>query len=155
MPSEIRLEIFGEKVIARRLERFGEGISDFRPLFNRIVTVLEESTVENFATEGHGTWPPLSPRYAAWKAEHYPGKPIMRRTDRLYDSLVGKGAGAVRDIQETRMRYGTTVPYAAIHQKGGATIPQRRVVHLLEERKKAVMKEVQRFVVAASRGEEL
>src|SRR5262249_32662130 len=31
---------------------------------------------------GH-TWTPLSPKYAAWKAIHFPGRPILQRTGAL------------------------------------------------------------------------
>lgn len=148
--TEIRLEIFGEDVIARRLERFGENISDLRPLFNRIIPVLEQIAEETFATKDHGSWPPLSPKYKEWKDANYPGKPMMRLTDRLYNSLTGKGSGAVRIIGPATLTYGTTVPYGIMHQKGGSILPQRRVIHLTPEDKKRIMKEVQRFLVEAS-----
>src|SRR5688572_696289 len=32
---------------------------------------------------------PLNPVYAAWKAKHFPGKPVLERTGRLRDSLSG------------------------------------------------------------------
>lgn len=147
--TEIRLEVFGEEVIARRLSRFGENVSDFKPLFENIMTLLEGISAETFATQDSGAWPALSPKYAEWKNANYPGKPLMRLTDRLYQSLTTKGSGSVRQIQQTSMRFGTTVPYAAMHQSGGGTLPRRRVVHLVEDDKKKIMKEVHRFVVAA------
>ena len=145
---QITLEVFGDKILSRKLSRFGEGVSDFRPAFIFIVEDLRTATVNLFKTEGHGQWPPLSPKYAAWKKANFSGQPIMRASDMLYDSLIKKGRGGIEEIDKLTMRWGTNVPYARFHQKGAGHLPVRRVVHLVEDEKKAIVKQVQRYVVS-------
>ena len=145
MVIEMRLEVLGEAQLVRRLSRFGENVKDFRPAFETIVDRLRVATEELFDAEGRG-WPPLSPKYAAWKEIHYPGQPIMRRTDTLYGSLVGRTGGSILEIQPLEMRWGTSVDYARYHQQG-AGVPQRRVINLAENEKVGIMKELQIYLV--------
>ena len=146
MAIDFTFEIFGEEQIARRLSRFGDGVEDFRPAFGSIVERLREDTQEQFSQAGRGLWPPLSPAYAAWKAVHYPGKPIMRRSDHLYNSLVGRSGDSVLVMQPMEMRWGTKTSYAKYHQLGKG-VPQRRVVDLSELEKKMIIKELQAYMV--------
>jgi hypothetical protein len=52
---------------------------------------VEHAFREQFDSQGvrltGEVWAPLSPRYAAWKARHFPGMPILRRTDVLFASM--------------------------------------------------------------------
>lgn len=40
------------------------------------------------ATTGQGSWPRLSPRYAAWKRKAYPGRRILVRTRETFQKFV-------------------------------------------------------------------
>jgi hypothetical protein len=77
---------------------------------------------EQFKAQGrgaHGKWKALSSAYAEWKQRHFPGKSILRRTDRLYNAAtsgtesVGRGT---RTSVGYMYRYLITVPYGEFHQ---------------------------------------
>ena len=78
-----------------QLSRFGEGISDFRPLWEQTGFLFKQDMAAQFATQGDTSgdeWAPLSEAYAAWKAKHYPGRTIGWLTGALMQSMTG-GAG--------------------------------------------------------------
>lgn len=82
---------------------------------------------QQFSSRGgrgaHGIWQPLSPEYAAIKSKMFPGKSIMRRSDKLYNSLTADGPDNISRGTNQALGYsftmGTRVKYALFHQKGG------------------------------------
>lgn len=124
-------EIEGFERVQVSLQRFGESIRDWRPFWRDYFAPWFYRQIErNFELEGRlaGGWAPLEERYAAWKAAHFPGKTILRRTDRLFNSLRFEGGqpgpeGIFRDGHES-LEVGTSVPYAIYHQRG-AVLAQR------------------------------
>ena len=76
-----------------------------------------------FSTEGSSTsggkWRALSPQYARSKASSFPGKTILRRTDRLHRSYTKSGGehlfSSIRSGGRMRVRIGSSVPYAGFH----------------------------------------
>jgi hypothetical protein len=85
----------------------------------------------DFATEGAQSgsrWAPLSPKYAAWKQQHYPGRGILLREGALKASLAGPDAPqAIFRMAPTSLEIGTSVRYALAHQnpRPGSRLPQR------------------------------
>lgn len=70
-------------------------------------------TREVFRTQGGETrWAQLSPAYRRWKREHYPGKKILRLTDRMWHAATGQSREATVDIQPKSASFGVSVPYA-------------------------------------------
>lgn len=116
-----------------------EAIKDLRPFWKKRATPLViEEMARIFATEGYGTWPPLSPPYAAQKRKYYPGKRILRKTDLYYRSVTRRGAGNVRIYERNMMTWGVDLgffasrfgfPYPIAHEKGGklGALPVRSV----------------------------
>lgn len=147
MAVEIRFTIFGEEQVARTLGRIEAAPEDARPVFEEWRTRFLRLERRQFATEGinSGGWAPLSPRYARWKAKHYPGKTILRRTDELWRSLtVGP---EVNVIEPTYMVLGSAVEYGRYHQKGTPRMPRRRPVELPEAERREWVKIMQRYIV--------
>lgn len=74
--------------------------------------VLEQTRLV-FENEGlPQAWPNLSPGYAAWKEQHYPGKTIGRRTDRMYESFTEtSNPEMIWETGPRSIRYGSRVPY--------------------------------------------
>ncbi len=119
------------------------GITDGRTVRN-LNTVLEKRSFvvakQQFSSRGgrgqHGTWQALSADYAAVKAKMFPGKPIMRRKDRLFNSLTSAGGDNISIGANTALGYsftmGTKVPYGIEHQKGGTKVkgqpPMRKLL---------------------------
>ena len=75
------------------------------------------------------TWPDLNPQYESWKADHYPGKPILIRTGALSEGF---------DFTSTRnaVKIFNSVEYFRDHQQG-IGVPQRVMMALNDERKQA------------------
>lgn len=139
--------IEGYERVSVGLSRWARQIRDFRPFWRQYVAPwFFAALVKHFHNQGIlvGGWRPLSPRYAAWKARRYPGKTILRRTDRLIRSLTWSGGVVVQGAgyggsvgpegvflaEETGAAFGTRVPYAHAHHYGAGRLPQRRILHL-------------------------
>lgn len=61
-------------------------------------------------------WAPLSVKYAAWKAIHYPGQPILVRTGALKASMTQLGApGNITIITKTGAVFGSSISYGIYH----------------------------------------
>jgi phage gpG-like protein len=114
------------------LFRWAQNIDNARPAFEAIADHQQTIWKKQFAQEGGYTnrsrWSPLSPRYAAWKQRHYPGKPILQLTGALFNSLTRRPFG-VEEITAHTMVIGTDVPYAKYHQVGGPPyLPARPII---------------------------
>lgn len=119
--------------VAQRLVLVSEALNDMRPLAGPLRSIFLSFMRRHFSSRGSYArvpWVPLSPRYAAWKARHFPGKPIMRLRDVLYGSLTQTGHPmAVNTVTRRRIEFGTRVPYARAHQHGvPGRLPQRVVI---------------------------
>lgn len=106
-------------------ERAGLDMAEYgKRLFPRLIPILEEEVKGQFAAQGRGPnrgkWEPLSYEYRKQKAKLYPGKPILRRTDKMFKGLVESASRfAQRAYSASVMHYGTSgVKYASFHQTG-------------------------------------
>ena len=131
----------------------------FRQLIVRllyvITTVEDPSTIrqleqafyqteaQQFNTQGGltGGWPPLKPRYQAWKDRNYPGLPMMVLTGRLRNSLISRSGETIFMADPQGLRIGTRVPYAMYHQFGTRTMQARPVVPM-----EAILDRMQRIL---------
>lgn len=143
----ITIAIGNETQFDREISRFSNGVSDFRVVAPSILTALRSIVADQFASQGRGLWRPLSKRYAAQKARKYPGKTILRRTDRMYDSLVKRTASSIVSINKNELTYGTSVPYASFHQAGTKKMPARKIIALTEADNDRIVKAVQARLV--------
>ncbi len=146
--SRLYIELDGDVQLDRDLARHMAWILDNSPAFDHMADVLFTSETKQFQTEGKfasGGWAPLSPRYARWKAKHYPGRGILERTRRLKRSLTRRPFGIER-IRANEMEIGTDVPYATYHQHGGTNLPQRRPLELREATRNQMVKILQRHI---------
>jgi phage gpG-like protein len=146
----VTFAIMGDVVLARAMSRFGEGVSDFRPVWEQIRDDFVRIEGEQFDSEGGRggePWAPLSSSYAAWKAKHFPGMPIMRLTGQLWSQLA-VGTGLFVDLRPMELHMYPTAFYAAIHQQGSpkTNMPARRLVALTEDDKMGWMKMIQNYV---------
>lgn len=132
------------------LSRMREDIADWREFWlKRFIPLFRRYVLEDFVIEGARSgsrWAALSPGYAAWKAEHAPGKGILVLSGALKASLVGDGAGSVVRATATSLEIGTTVPYAMYHQTGTRHMPQRPPLRVNMAFMTAVGGEMNRFV---------
>lgn len=145
---DINIEAFGETHVARTLQVAADRSRDMSEPLGELMDQILDSVEAQFDTEGaaaHGVpWQKLSDLYGAWKAEHYPGRPILVRDgamkaamlDRLTAVHVGPEEAVYEPVSEI----------AGFHQSGADWIgpawgrgevahhlPARRMVDLSEE----------------------
>jgi phage gpG-like protein len=126
MSVEVTVSVEGEDELARAFGLMSGAVNDWRPYWPDIAAVFYISESARFSSGGFGTWPPLSSGYAAFKAKHYPGQPILVRTGLLRESLTSRtGAGAIYEESALELTLGTNVPYAKYHQTGTSKMPAR------------------------------
>lgn len=149
MPVTLTFGVLGEEQVARTLDRLADRAEDLTPAWEVLRQRFLRVELRQFASEGRysGGWAPLSPRYAAWKARHYPGKTILRRTDELWRSLTVGPEIAI--LRPTEMTLGTAVPYAIHHQRPSTPgqPPRRRPLELSEYERRQWVKVLQAHIV--------
>lgn len=148
MSLRFTLSLWGDRQLDRTLERYADAVEDARPLWHALADDFVSIEQRQFATEGgygSGGWSPLSPKYAAWKARHYPGQPILQREGDLVESLTSRPLG-VEVIDARRMVIGSDIAHGEFHQLGDG-VPQRRPVELTAGDRRRWTRALQRYVV--------
>lgn len=138
----------GEAQVDRTLARFADNVDDATPVWNKLAdrfAVIETRQFDSEGAYGSGGWPALSAKYAAWKARHYPGAPILTRTGALRQSLTERPFG-VEVIEPGSMTIGSGSDVGRYHQGGAGNLPQRRPVELPENERRTWVRMIQRFI---------
>lgn len=133
--------VYEVKPAIEALEAMAERVSDLRPAWRAIVLYLKAATIQQFASQGArlgSPWQPLSPAYATAKAIRYPGKPILRATDAMFNSLASVTADSIVELEPQAMSYGTRDRKAQWHQKGTRRMPARKILGLMAQDKQMV-----------------
>lgn len=92
---------------------------EFRDWRSGLRKLEPESTIviqRRFEQEGPG-WLELTRVYAREKARKYPGKTILRRTDKGYLSFAKGNEGNIARIEPLSGEYGSAVGYLVYHQE--------------------------------------
>lgn len=122
----IKIEIQGVNELQKAFNVIGQRWSDLRWVWPPIIDIFYERETQLFSSQGEGEWQQLSPRYAAWKQQHFPGKPLLVASGNLRDSLTGsRSPFSVMEMQPRSLAVGTSVPYARYHQLGTSRMPAR------------------------------
>lgn len=130
--------VFGEVIFHR--EGFDESVAqldgmvkrsqNFAPVFQRFQPIWFDAIADAFDAGGDPQpWPELSPAYAGWKSRAYPGQPIMRRSDQLYESLTNMTSDTIWKVTPRTIEFSSRVPYFIYHQEGRG-VPERPVLTL-------------------------
>jgi len=91
--------------IQARFEQWADLIDNFDPVFDDVARMVRKHSHDQFRTEGKQTgtaWPGLSPKYKAWKDQHFPGRPILVATGALRGALVKGGPGSIGGLRGRR-----------------------------------------------------
>ena len=91
------MEPSGQK-IKMGFEKWASLIDDFEPIADDIVRIFRKHEHDHFRTQGKQTgprWPGLSPNYAKWKEQNFPGRPTLVLTGALRGALVKGGSGSI------------------------------------------------------------
>ncbi len=127
----ISFDIDGDRELSRKLHGMLGAVSDWSPAFAKVAADWSDTMDRKFAAEGNletgseqAGWAPLSPKYAAWKAKHYPGKGILQRTGALREAAVNPET----TISPKRLRMVVNNPYGIYHQSSrprSSNLPRR------------------------------
>lgn len=153
---EFRFESDNDVQVARRLIRFADAARDATPAFVDLRDLFVSAMDSQFDSEGGygaGGWAPLSPRYAAWKQQQYPGRGILEATGALRDSLTT--SLDVNEVGPRSMTVGSRVRYGRYHQSRRprrTSLPRRAPVALPESWRRDAVRIMQRWLLAAARG---
>ncbi|GAH48815.1 unnamed protein product, partial [marine sediment metagenome] len=137
----------------------GRAAKKMKDLFTRIVPLIQQAVRNHFVSQkGYtGAWQRLSPEYASWKNENYPGRLILQLRRNLINASTQKGAyGNITEISNKSFEYGvdlTKIPYARVHDMGGragrdkrSQMPKREFMFLDKKEVDNVGHEAARFV---------
>jgi phage gpG-like protein len=152
VPVNLRFAFQGDEQVNRTLEAIENRGQDAIPLWEELANRFLDLEERQFDSEGayaSGGWEPLSPPYAAWKLDHYPGTHILERTGDLKASLTD-GPG-VRVLTSRAMWIGSDVDYGQFHQRGDG-VPQRRPVELPEDERELWVRLTHRYLVTGEVG---
>lgn len=119
-----RITLEGDERVRAKLVRAGGRFSDLRWMWSDVAELFVEKEKGWFQARGRGTWPPLSPAYARWKAIHFPGRPLLVRTGDMHNQLTSQQKAVLVETHRTLV-LGTTVPYAIFHAEGTSRMPAR------------------------------
>lgn len=149
-------EIDGIPAFDRAFNRINQAISDFRPIWPNVAQEIYAINEEQFESEGgagaSGKWAALSPAYKKWKEVHYPGQPILKLTNALFESLTDpEAADAVFQPGRDELVIGSRAPYATAHQRGTGFMPARPIFSFSEPQKRRIQKAIQQGLVQFTR----
>lgn len=161
MPFTLSIEVDGQHELDVALGRAADTISNCEKYWPRVADVFYEIEKEHFASEGSrgGTpWAKLSPAYAEWKERYLARETfdarnqILQLTGALKRSLTSRdpmtgaqafggftlsarGGGAIYIAEPFSLTLGSSLPYAAAHQRGNpaTNLPARQPIHLRAE----------------------
>lgn len=140
----------GVEALNRGFNRVEEFISDFRPIWPNVAQEFYAIEREQFESEGaagaSGKWAALSPAYKRWKEAHFPGQPIMRLENTLFESLTDPEAlDAIFRPGKDELVMGTRTPYARRQHR------MRPLISLSEPQKRRLQKAIQAGLVEFTR----
>lgn len=143
----ISLTVNGEEQINLAITRVSKSMQDFtkpvkgKSLWDRMRTAFQEAEQELFQTRGStgrsGAWKPLSPKYKAWKAKHYPGAGILVASGAMRASLVGVTGDTVWKATKSNAEVGTN-RLANYHWSAAGGRPARRAIDIGDEQERAL-----------------
>jgi len=132
MPIQVQLQ--GVPQLVHAFDEWQTEVKTPRTLFTNLVSdVIVPHITQRFAAQGPG-WAPLSPAYAEWKQQHFPGKPILQRTGALYGAMTSASrfGGSQSKISGDTLSIAPTVPYFRFHQQGTGRMPARPMIDFSE-----------------------
>ena len=160
MIMQMTVKIEGVEQFTSDLKRF-TGHYVERPfidkhLVGRLQKAFFRYMAKVFRTEGSasgGKWKKLSPKYKTWKAKKYPGKTILRREDKLYESLTTKSKDHHKSVHGnpvgSELWLGSEVPYAVYHDSKKprtSNLPRRPILRLSDAMIKGLHRIIQKHV---------
>jgi hypothetical protein len=129
----VSAELHGVSDVRGRLGKLADELDDFSGLWESLSDVMVEHELEWFGSEGEGSWPQLSEKYAAAKARAGYVPDILIREGDLLESLtdparaasVGQGRSTLGTFSGQAFSWGTDEDTAEYHTRGRDDMPPR------------------------------
>lgn len=151
------------------LSRFGESITDWRPIWTAILEDYKISEAALFSSEGSSggeRWMDLTPAYSAWKEAVNPGKQILYFSGLLRNAATNPRVIMTEDHMTLKIDDSGPYSYsnskgtvhrtkkatAAFHHFGRGMVPERKVIQFPEAQIRRWQKIIQTLLVAQRSG---
>ncbi len=121
--------------IVKYFEDLGLRMSDMQAVFDRYGEyIVDEHIPRQFRARGTPQgWAPLSPAYARWKATHYPGMPLLERTQRMKKGFRWEAKPrSLRIINRVTAGQSVRIPRWRFHQDGTGKMPARKMLQITQ-----------------------
>lgn len=146
----LQISLDGQQHLIRTFETLGEAVKDFTPVWEEVISDLENQVEERFNSQGRdiGGWKPLNEKYADWKQRKGFHKQILMKTGLMKESILKEGIGKgfhIERVQTQGFEWGTSINYAFYHQNGRG-VPQRRILVMWPDDFKKIMSAMRRHV---------
>lgn len=136
MPA-ITITFEGERELLASFSKVNQTVNDSRPTIAKLGDELLQMAKGRIDRQGYTA---LSPGYARRKAREFPGKPILRATDRGYESFNKGASDNVYRVRPLEGEFGTSVLYMLAHQEGLGRLPVRMAFDVKESDEKVLEK---------------
>lgn len=153
MATRNHISIHGQAELLRTAERFeamARRARDTSPAWRAWGDDVAAAFTEQFRSEGarllKSVWAPLSPRYAAWKARHFPGKPILQRTGEMMTGFTRRPL-VIERVDSNSGTFGSDRKPAKWHQHGTRRMPARPIARKDDELKDAASRHLSRHIM--------
>lgn len=148
----IKIKVNADKVI-KNFQKAIDLSQDMRPILMNILgeeQSRDENTIRGGILKSFSTktspdgksWAELSAKYFEQKQKKYPGKPTLKATGEMFDSLVGSTNKTVQILDSKRLVFGTIIPYAKFHQMGTDKMPERPFLGFRDEQRKEIARRI-------------
>lgn len=123
----------------QELETIEYKLENYEEILQEICTVVEQGLLENFETEGNGTWQSVSPETEREKIEKGYGAEIEMRTGRLKSALTNHDDPAhIVEIFDNTLTIGVSssiIPYFDAQNSGDPSrnVPARQMMQVNED----------------------
>ena len=138
MAFSISLKVSGVKELTTALDDWAAEVKAPKIFFTNLVSdVVAPHITQRFASQGPG-WAALSPQYAAWKAVHFPGKPLLVRTGAMKAAMTdaSRFGGAQSMVSGNSINLApkdsTIARRFGYHQEGRGHNPKRMMIDMKE-----------------------
>lgn len=131
MVGFVSYEVDNDKRFVKALDKAIKQVGDLRFAMGEISRDIFKTTKQNFILGSSGKYPPLLPKYFAFKKKVRPGAPILVFNGTLRDSVTGTGTSdTILNIGKQSLVQGTKVPYARFVQEGTRKMPARKFLFI-------------------------
>lgn len=157
----LRFQVADKVLLDRALPRIAIELDDWTPALEASSDIIYAEISHQFSAQGQPPWAPLSRSYAARKARKFPGKPLLRATDGLYESLTIPGAaGNVHQITKDTLVIGSSLMVGKwnlglLHDKGApnASLPARPIMRFRREARTAIVDAHRKHMMAVAKAQ--